>query len=91
MPSALVLFGKQVKKLRLDRKLSQEKLAEMCGTHRNFVSTIERAKKAIGFIYILKLSVGLKVPPAELFKLIPRLTAADIPEPKKKKKNKREK
>jgi transcriptional regulator with XRE-family HTH domain len=91
VPSALELFGKRIRELRIARHLSQEKLAEMCGTHRNFVGVIERADKAPGFIYVLKLSVGLKVRPAELFKLIPKLTAADIPEMPKKKKNKREK
>ena len=91
MPSALELFGKQIRALRIARHLSQEKLAEMCGTHRNFIGVIERADKHPSFIYILKLSVGLKVRPSELFKLIPKLTAADIPEPAKKKKNKKEK
>jgi transcriptional regulator with XRE-family HTH domain len=91
VPSALELFGKQIRALRLARHLSQEKLAEMCGTHRNFVGVIERADKAPGFNYVLKLSVGLKVRPAELFKLIPNLTSADIPESEKKKKNKKEK
>lgn len=86
MPSALELFGKHIRELRLAKHLSQEKLSEMCGTHRNFVGVIERAEKSPGFVHILRLSVGLSIRPGDLFKYIPKLTLEDIPKPKKKKK-----
>jgi transcriptional regulator with XRE-family HTH domain len=72
--------------LRTARKLSQEKLSEMCGTHRNFVGVIERAEKSPGFIHILRLSVGLNMKPMDLFKTVPKLTLEDLPKQKKKKK-----
>jgi transcriptional regulator with XRE-family HTH domain len=71
------LFGKQVRRLRLERHLSQEKLAEMCGYHRNQIGRIERAEQTVSFEGLLRLSYGLSVSPAELFKLVP--TAKRLP------------
>ena len=71
MASALVLFGKQVRRLRIERNLSQEKLAEMCDFHRNQIGRIERAEQTVSFDGLLQLSHGLSVPPKELFRLIP--------------------
>lgn len=91
MPSALELFGRKVKELRTTRGLSQEALAELCAVHRNYVGRIERAELDLSFKYVMKLSVGLEVRPMELFRLIPKLTLDDLPEPEPKKKNKKEK
>ena len=77
MPSALVLFGRQLRELRLDRELSQEKLAELCGVHRNYIGRVERAETNMKFDRVIKLSAGLKVRPELLFKLIPRQTLAE--------------
>ena len=71
MVSALVLFGKQVRRLRIERHLSQEKLAEMCGFHRNQIGRIERAEQTVSFDGLLQLSHGLAVAPSEIFKLVP--------------------
>jgi transcriptional regulator with XRE-family HTH domain len=67
----MVLFGKQVRKLRLERHLSQEKLAEMCDFHRNQIGRIERAEQTVSFDGMLQLSYGLEVKPEELFRLVP--------------------
>jgi transcriptional regulator with XRE-family HTH domain len=88
VPSALELFGNRVRELRTARKLSQEKLAEMSAVHRNFIGRVERAEKNIGIIYLLKISLGLKVNPSELLKPLLKLTLADLPDPKKKKSKK---
>jgi len=74
VPSALVLFGRQVRSLRNERRLSQEKLAELCAVHRNYIGRVERAETNVKFDSIIRLSVGLKVRPEQLFKLIPRQT-----------------
>jgi transcriptional regulator with XRE-family HTH domain len=71
VPSALALFGKQVKKLRLERRLSQEKLAEKCGYHRNQIGRIERGEQPVSFDGVLQLSHGLGVPPSEIWKQVP--------------------
>ena len=72
MPSALALFGKKVKELRIERRISQEALAAMCAVHRNFIGRIERGETNIKFDRIMKIAGGLKVKPEELFKLIPK-------------------
>ena len=80
MPSALVLFGKQVRVLRKKQLLSQEKLAELCGVHRNYIGRVERAETNMKFDSVIRLSVGLKVRPERLFKMISRQTLADADE-----------
>jgi transcriptional regulator with XRE-family HTH domain len=69
--NALVLFGKQLRKLRESRELSQEKLAELCGFQTNQIGRIERAERTVSFEGIMRISYGLSISPAELFKLIP--------------------
>jgi transcriptional regulator with XRE-family HTH domain len=67
----LVLFGKQVKKLRVERALSQEKLAEKCGYHRNQIGRIERGEQPVSFEGVLQLSHGLAVSPSEIWLNVP--------------------
>jgi transcriptional regulator with XRE-family HTH domain len=66
------LFGKKLRAIRNDRGLSQEKLAELCDVHRNYIGRIERAERNISFDYIIRLAYGLSIRPEALFKLIPR-------------------
>jgi transcriptional regulator with XRE-family HTH domain len=80
--SALVLFGKQIRRLRIERHLSQEKLAEKCDFHRNQIGRIERAEQTVSFAGLLQLSYGLAVSPSEMFKLVP--TQKRLPSKKKK-------
>jgi transcriptional regulator with XRE-family HTH domain len=80
--SALVLFGKKVRRLRIERHLSQEKLAEKCDFHRNQIGRIERAEQTVSFTGLLQLSYGLAVSPSEMFKLVP--TQKRLPSKKKK-------
>ncbi|HKD78543.1 MAG TPA: helix-turn-helix transcriptional regulator [Candidatus Angelobacter sp.] len=84
MPSALDLFGKQIRVMRKERRLSQEKLAELCAVHRNYIGRVERAETNIRFDSVIRLSAGLKVRPDKLFKLISRPTIADADAIKKK-------
>lgn len=71
VPNALVLFGQQLKKLRLSRDLSQERLAELCGYQTNQIGRIERGERTVSFEGIMRISYGLSMPPGELFRLIP--------------------
>ncbi len=41
----LLSFGKRIKELRLEAKLSQEKFAEICGFHRTYIGMIERGER----------------------------------------------
>ncbi len=64
-------FGKQVRKLRLERGLSQEKLAELADLHRNYVGGVERGERNIAIINIVALAHALRVKPAKLLDSLP--------------------
>jgi len=60
-------FGARVRALRLARGLSQERLAELAGLHRTYVSSLERGQRNVGLDNILDLAAALDVPAANLF------------------------
>lgn len=62
----LSLFGAHVKSLRLKRNISQEQLALLSELDRTYISGIERGKRNISFLNILKLASSLNVSPAQL-------------------------
>jgi transcriptional regulator with XRE-family HTH domain len=64
------VFGKHVRKLRLDRGFSQEKLAELADLHRNYVGGVERGERNIAIVNIVRLARALKVKPAKLLETI---------------------
>ncbi|MCT4599048.1 MAG: helix-turn-helix transcriptional regulator [Vallitalea sp.] len=61
------LFGLNVRKYRLERNLSQEKLAEKSGLHRTYISAVERAERSISLDNIEKLANSLNIEPYQLF------------------------
>ena len=65
--SDLIAFGRKVRDLRKERKLSQEELAERSGLHRNYIGGIERGERNVGIKALYKIARGLNVPPARLF------------------------
>lgn len=59
--SAQQKLGKKVRELRLGFELSQEKLGEMTGLDRTYISGIERGVRNPSFRNIEKLAKALKV------------------------------
>ena len=62
----LLMFGKNVQKIRKIRHLSQEQLAELAGVHRTYIGMIERAEKDITLCNIERIAKGLNVPIIDL-------------------------
>ena len=65
--SILIKFGDKIRELRHQKKLSQERLAEMAGLHRTYIGMIERAEKNITLINIEKIARALDVDISRLF------------------------
>jgi transcriptional regulator with XRE-family HTH domain len=57
----LVKFGDRVRKIRLQKGLSQEALAEKASLHRTYIGMIERAEKNITLLNIEKMAIALDV------------------------------
>lgn len=64
-------FGKRIKALRLERGLTQEKLADLAGMHFTAIGHIERASRSSTLETILKLAKALEVQPRELIPDLP--------------------
>jgi transcriptional regulator with XRE-family HTH domain len=59
-------LGRAARYLRARRELSQERLGERAGLHRNYVGAIERGEINPTFRVMLKLTRGLDVPLSKL-------------------------
>jgi transcriptional regulator with XRE-family HTH domain len=61
-------FGKKLQKLRTDRNLSQEKLAEIAGFDRTYISLLERGVRNPSLVNIVRLAKALNIAPDKLLK-----------------------
>ena len=57
------LFGKNLRKHRLQKGYSQEKLAELCGLHRTYISDIECLQRNVSLVNIQKIADALEIKP----------------------------
>lgn len=60
------VFGLNLKKYRISRGLSQEKLAEICGMHRTYISAIECFRRSISLENIQRIANALEIEPYKL-------------------------
>ena len=63
-----IAFGRSIRKLREQKRLSQEALGDLVGLNATYISRIERGVQNVGLKTIQKLAKALKVTPERLFK-----------------------
>lgn len=61
------VFGTNVRKHRKNKGISQEKLAELCGLHRTYISDIECFRRSISLDNIQKIADALGIDTYKLF------------------------
>jgi len=66
----LKAFGCSIQGIRNDLGLSQEKLAELAGLDRTYVSSVERGQRNISILNIVKFANALSVSPSSLLEHI---------------------
>jgi transcriptional regulator with XRE-family HTH domain len=64
--ASLRALGAQIRALREAKGLSQERLADLAGLHRNFIGLIERGQRNPTFLTLIALSSKLGLPLSEL-------------------------
>ena len=62
----LEAFAVNVRRLRTERGLTQERLAELAGLHMTDIARIETLRRDPGVKVIAKIAYGLEVPPSAL-------------------------
>lgn len=65
----LILFGKRVKELRTNSKLTQEQFAQKTGLHKNYIGMVERGERNPSLINIQIIAKGLEISISELIRL----------------------
>ncbi len=64
----LIKIGRKLRQLRMDQKLSQEKLAFACELDRTYLGSVERGERNIAIINLLKITTVLNADLSELLK-----------------------
>ncbi|MCI9408727.1 MAG: helix-turn-helix transcriptional regulator [Oscillospiraceae bacterium] len=61
------VFGTNVRRYRNEKGISQEKLAELSGLHRTYISDVERFQRSIALENIQRIADALEVETYKLF------------------------
>jgi transcriptional regulator with XRE-family HTH domain len=61
-------FGRNLRKYRKDRGLSQEKLAELCDLHWTYIGSVERGERNISLQNIKKIADALEIKATDLMR-----------------------
>lgn len=61
-----VRFGNKLREIRTKRGISQERLGELAGLHRTYVSSVERGERNVSLITIEKFAEALETTMAKL-------------------------
>lgn len=61
-------FGLRVKALRIEKNLTQDQFALVCGLHKNYIGMVERGERNPSLINIEILAKGLEISISDLIK-----------------------
>ena len=64
----LIILATNMRRIRAERGISQEELAETCNLHRTYIGAIERAERNITLKSLEAIAKGLNIPIIELLK-----------------------
>lgn len=64
--AALQRFAARVRDRRVELGMSQGEFAERCGKHRTYISSVERGRRNIALVNVLRLAKALDVDPTAL-------------------------
>ena len=62
------VFGKRVRRRRLELGLTQERLAERAGMHFTYIGSIERGLRNVSLLNIVRLARALKIDAGDLLR-----------------------
>jgi len=65
-PKLRKILADNIRACRKERNLSQEKLGELCGLHRTYIGSVERAERNISVDNIEKIANALRIPAPDL-------------------------
>jgi len=65
-PSVEVIFGRVLRQVREEKKLTQEKLAELADVDRTYIYRLENGKRSPSLSIILRIAKALKISPGSL-------------------------
>ncbi len=65
--SILLDFGKAIRRLRIEKGISQEAFADMCDLHRTYISDVELGKRNVSLENIQKMATALNMSISDVF------------------------
>ncbi len=65
----LTAFGRAIRKVRLEREMTQSELARLCGMHRTYIAGVERGERNISLLSMIRIAERLETELASLFEI----------------------
>lgn len=78
--AAHIALGEAIRRLRVERGISQEDLAHLSGLDRSYMGGVERGERNLGVANVIRIAHSLNLRPSELFAEAERGGALDPPD-----------